>query len=53
MIVTDSQVHIWGADTLGRPRPPRRAQMAQKPYPVTKDMLGRGIAGWLNWPEAK
>ena len=39
MIITDSQVHIWGADTPSRPWPPGRAHMAQKPYPVTKDML--------------
>ena len=67
MIVTDSQLHIWGADAPGR------AHMAQKPYPVTKDMplkamdeelpwlkaadlegvMGSGISEWLNWPEAK
>lgn len=39
MLVTDSQVHIWGADTPDRPWPPGRAHMAQKPYAVTKDML--------------
>jgi predicted TIM-barrel fold metal-dependent hydrolase len=32
-------VHIWGADTPDRPWPPGRAHQAQKPYPVTKDML--------------
>src|SRR6266487_4078536 len=39
MHVVDSQVHIWGADTPDRPWPPGRAHQAQKPYPVTKDML--------------
>src|SRR3990172_788567 len=39
MVITDSQVHIWGADTPNRPWPPGRAHQAQKPYPVTKDML--------------
>lgn len=41
MHIVDSQVHIWGADTPDRPWPPGRAQDAQKPYPVTKDMLVR------------
>ncbi len=39
MIIVDSQVHIWGADTPKRPWPPGRANQAQKPYPFTKDML--------------
>lgn len=39
MIIVDSQVHIWGADTPERPWPPGRASQAQKPYPFTKDML--------------
>ena len=39
MAITDSQVHVWGADTPDRPWPPGRAHQAQKPYPVTKDML--------------
>ncbi len=39
MLIADSQVHIWGADTPNRPWPPGRTQDAQKPYPVTKDML--------------
>ena len=41
MLIADSQVHIWGADTPERPWPPGRAHLAQKPYPVTKDMLLR------------
>jgi hypothetical protein len=49
MIVTDSQVHIWGADAPGRPWPPGRAHMAQKPCPV----MGRGIHEWLGRPEVK
>jgi predicted TIM-barrel fold metal-dependent hydrolase len=39
MLIADSQVHIWGADTPERPWPAGRAHQAQKPYPVTKDML--------------
>src|SRR6266516_2333968 len=39
MLIVDSQVHICAADTPARPWPPRGAQRAQKPYPVTKDML--------------
>ncbi len=39
MHIVDSQVHLWGADTPDRPWPPGRAAQAQKPYPVTKDML--------------
>src|SRR5437660_12201236 len=39
MLIVDSQVHIWGADTPDRPWPPGGARRAQKPYPVTKDML--------------
>src|SRR3972149_779697 len=39
MVITDSQVHIWGADTADRPWPQGRAHQAQKPYPVTTDML--------------
>ena len=39
MHIVDSQVHIWGADTPDRPWPPGRAHQAQKPFPVTKDML--------------
>ena len=38
-LIVDSQVHIWGADTPDRPWPPGRAHLAQKPYPVTKDMV--------------
>ena len=39
MLIVDSQVHIWGADTPDRPWRPGGAVQAQKPYPVTKDML--------------
>ena len=39
MLIADSQVHIWGADTPARPWPTGRANQAQKPYPVTKNML--------------
>lgn len=43
MLIVDSQVHIWGADTPDRPWPAGRAHQAQKPYPVTKDMLLHGM----------
>ena len=39
MQIVDSQVHIWGANTPDRPWPAGRDHEAQKPYPVTKDML--------------
>lgn len=41
MLITDSQVHIWGADTADRPWPPGRANQAQRPQPFTKDDLLR------------
>ena len=39
MLIADSQVHLWGANTPARPWPAGRDHEAQKPYPVTKDML--------------
>src|ERR1044072_6601792 len=39
MLIVDSQVHIWGADTPERPRP-KRAE-AQRPVPLGKDDLLR------------
>ena len=39
MLIVDSQVHIWGADTPQRPWPPGRAHAAQQPHPVSKDMV--------------
>jgi predicted TIM-barrel fold metal-dependent hydrolase len=39
MLIVDSQVHVWAAESSDRPWPPGRAKEAQKPYPVTKDML--------------
>ncbi len=39
MLIVDSQVHIWGADTPERPWLPGRAAQAQKPYPVGAEML--------------
>ncbi len=39
MLIVDAQVHIWAADTAERPWLPGRAQHAQKPYPVTKEMV--------------
>jgi predicted TIM-barrel fold metal-dependent hydrolase len=43
MLIVDAQVHIWGADTPEGPWPPRRAHQAQKPYPVTKDLVLAGM----------
>jgi L-fuconolactonase len=39
MLIADSQVHLWAADTPDRPWPPGWAAQAQKPYPVTKEAL--------------
>ncbi len=39
MIIVDSQVHIWGADTPQRPWPPGRAHQAHRPQPFSKDDL--------------
>src|SRR6266850_4388723 len=39
MLIVDGQVHIWEADRPDRPWPPGRAAQAQKPYPVTKEMV--------------
>ena len=39
MFIVDAQVHIWGADRPDRPWPAGRAVNAQKPYPVTKEMV--------------
>lgn len=43
MLIVDAQVHVWGADTPDRPWPPGRAAQAQKPYPVTKDLVLAGM----------
>ncbi len=43
MVIVDAQVHIWGADTPDRPWPPGGAQRAQKPHPVTKDLVLAGM----------
>jgi len=39
MLIADSQVHLWGADTPDRPWPPGRAAQAQKPYPIDKEAM--------------
>jgi predicted TIM-barrel fold metal-dependent hydrolase len=39
MLIVDSQVHIWGADTPERPWPPGGAGRAQKPHPVSAAMM--------------
>ncbi len=43
MLVADAQVHIWAADTPERPWPAGGAQRAQKPYPVTSEMIIQGM----------
>jgi predicted TIM-barrel fold metal-dependent hydrolase len=43
VLIVDAQVHIWGADTPERPWPPGRAHQAQKPYPVTADLVWQGM----------
>src|SRR5437899_3175302 len=43
MLIVDAQVHIWGADSRDRPWPPGRAHQAQKPYPVTRDLVLAGM----------
>jgi predicted TIM-barrel fold metal-dependent hydrolase len=43
MLIVDAQVHIWGADTPDRPWPPGRAAQAQKPYPVTRELVLAGM----------
>jgi len=43
VLIVDAQVHMWGADTKDRPWPPGRAHQAQKPYPVTKELVLAGM----------
>ncbi len=39
MLIVDSQVHIWGADTPERPWPQPPRSKAQRPVPLTVDVL--------------
>jgi L-fuconolactonase len=41
MLIVDSQVHIWGADTPERPWPKNRTVQAQRAVPLGKDELLR------------
>ena len=41
MMIVDSQVHIWGANTPERPWPARQAVKAQRDIPLQKDELLR------------
>ena len=41
--IVDAQVHLWGANTPERPWPPGRDHLAQKPYPVTKELILAGM----------
>jgi predicted TIM-barrel fold metal-dependent hydrolase len=43
MVIVDSQVHIWGADTPARPWPPGRAGQAQRPVPLGAEELLRAM----------
>ncbi len=41
MVITDSQVHIWGANTAERPWPAGRENQAQRPVPLgAEELLG-------------
>ncbi len=41
MVIVDSQVHIWGANTPDRPWPPGRENQAQRPIPLgASELLG-------------
>jgi L-fuconolactonase len=42
MLIVDSQIHMWGADTPERPWPNRGP--AHQPVPITKDTLLRDMA---------
>jgi predicted TIM-barrel fold metal-dependent hydrolase len=39
MLIADSQVHLWAAESPARPWPPGRAADAQKPYPILKETM--------------
>jgi predicted TIM-barrel fold metal-dependent hydrolase len=39
MMIVDSQVHIWAADTPQRPWPPGQAARAHQPVPLTAEAL--------------
>jgi len=39
MLIVDSQVHIWGADTPARPWPPGRAAQAHRSTPLGVEEL--------------
>ncbi|HEY7761299.1 MAG TPA: amidohydrolase family protein [Burkholderiales bacterium] len=39
MPITDSQLHVWGANTPQRPWPAGRERDAQRPYPISKETL--------------
>src|SRR3954453_14511150 len=39
MMIVDSQVHIWAADTPERPWPPGQAARAHQPTPLTAEKL--------------
>ena len=39
MMIVDSQVHIWAADTPERPWPPGQAARAHQPTPLTAESL--------------
>ncbi len=39
MLIADSQIHMWGANSTERPWPPGRAAEAQRPYPISAETL--------------
>ena len=43
MVIVDAWVHIWGPDTSQRPWAPGGATQAQRPVPLGKDEILRGM----------
>ena len=43
MMIVDSQLHIWAADTPERPWPPGQAARAHQPTPLTAEKF------WDRW----
>ena len=43
MVIVDAWVHIWGPNTSQRPWAPGGATQAQRPVPLGKDEIVRGM----------
>jgi len=56
MVITDSQVHIWGADWTRLPCSYRQAvtmftgELAWFKGADLEGVMGRGLSAWLGWP---